>query len=167
MLYSMRRNFLCILTGLLLGILLKLFVFDIKKIEGVSMEPCLKEGSYIMENKLAYGLVNPSGSSFLIKWSSPKKNDIVLYHYNNHTVVKRCVAVENEELEIYEDSGYSLVVGEKKIPLTEEQYHRIKYSESVPEGMILAVGDNYDESVDSRDYGFVSAENVTGKVLWK
>ena len=163
----MRRNFLCVLIGLSVGILLKMFVFDIKIIEGVSMEPYLKEGSYIIESKIAYGLVKPSGSSFFFKWASPEKNDIVLYHYNNHTVVKRCVAVENEELEIYEDSGYSLRVGEKIIPLTEEQYHRIRYSDKVPVGMILAVGDNYEESVDSRDYGFVSAENVTGKVLWK
>ena len=163
----MRRNFLCILVGLSVGILLKIFVFDIKRVEGVSMEPCLKQGSYIIENKLAYGLVKPSGTSFFIKWASPEKNDIVLYYYNNHTVVKRCVAVENEKLEIYEDSGYSLRVGEKEIPLTEEQYHRIRHSECVPEGMILAVGDNYEESVDSRDYGFVSVRNITGKVLWK
>ena len=163
----MRRNFLCIIIGLSVGILLKMFVFDIKRIEGVSMEPCLKQGSYIIESKLAYGLLKPSGSSFFVRWASPHKNDIVLYYYNNHTVVKRCVAVENEKLEISEDSGYSLIVGEKQIPLTEEQYHRIRYSERVPQGMILAIGDNYVKSVDSRDYGFVSVRNITGKVLWK
>ena len=56
---------------------------------------------------------------------------------------------------------------EKSIPLTEQQYLNLKDIKKVPEGRILAVGDNYIESVDSRDYGFVSTANVLGKALWK
>ena len=47
-----------------------------------------------------------------------------------------------EFLEFYKDSEYSMKVNDKIIPLTEQQYHRIKNSPVVPEGMILAVGDN-------------------------
>ena len=57
-------------------------------------------------------------------------------------------------------------MGGKKIPLTEYQYQRIKYDSFVPENTILAVGDNYEKSVDSRDYGFVPTKNILGKVLW-
>ena len=44
---------------------------------------------------------------------------------------------------------------------------RLKDAAQVPDGYILAVGDNYEVSVDSRDYGFVSVKNVLGKVLCK
>ena len=39
--------------------------------------------------------------------------------------------------------------------------------DSVPDGYILALGDNLSESVDSRSYGFVSVKNVTGKIIGK
>jgi signal peptidase I len=82
-------------------------------------------------------------------------------------VVKRCVATEFTPLVFSQNSEYNMEVNEKIIPLKEEQYHRIKNSSFVPEGMILAIGDNYDESVDSRNYGFVSVKNIIGKVLCK
>ena len=37
----------------------------------------------------------------------------------------------------------------------------------VPEGYVLAIGDNYSQSIDSRTYGFVPVKNILGKVLWK
>ena len=37
--------------------------------------------------------------------------------------------------------------------------------EKVPEGYVLVLGDNLSDSVDSRDYGFVSVKNITGKII--
>lgn len=131
------------------------------------MEPAIKDKSTVVEFKLAYGLVKPFTSDFFIQWAEPKVGDVVFYVYNNHTVVKRCIATSNEMLEFSNDSGYSLKVNNKNIPLTQEQYEQFKNTTHVPEGMILAIGDNYSESVDSREYGFVSTANVLGKALWK
>ena len=61
----------------------------------------------------------------------------------------------------------NFVVNEKNIPLTESQYQRLKHNRQVPAGMVLAVGDNYADSVDSRDYGFVSVQNVLGRIIGK
>ncbi len=163
----MNLKFRFVLLGICIGVFLKLFIFDILKVEGTSMVPALKPGSRLIENKLAYGIVNPLGSSFLLQWAEPKIDDIVLYYYNNHIVVKRCVALENEPLEIIEDSEYILKVNQKNIPLTEQQYLNLKDIKKVPEGRILAIGDNYSDSIDSRDYGFVSTANVLGRALWK
>ncbi|MBQ1197204.1 MAG: signal peptidase I, partial [Spirochaetaceae bacterium] len=121
----------------------------------------------IFINKLAYGIVQPFSSSFLVQWDSPKENDVVIYLYNDKMVVKRCIATEFTPLEFYQDSEYNMEVNNKNIPLKEEQFQRIKNSYFVPEGMILAIGDNYAESVDSRNYGFVSVKNIIGKVLCK
>ena len=139
----------------LLAIFVKLFILDIVVVSGTSI------------NKLAYGIVKPFSSSFFIQWKTPKQNDIVIYLYNDKMVVKRCVATELTPLEYSNNSEYSVKVNEKLIPLTEQQFHRIKNSDRVPQGMIFAVGDNYLESVDSRNYGFVSVNNIIGKVLCK
>ena len=155
------------LITLLIAFLIKLFILDIVLVSGTSMLPSIKDGQSICINKLAYGIVRPFSSSFLTQWETPKENDIVIYLYNDKMVVKRCVATEFTPLEFYQDSEYSMKVNDKIIPLKEEQYQRIKNSSFVPEGMILAIGDNYTESVDSRNYGFVSVKNVIGKVLCK
>ncbi len=156
-----------LLAGLCIGIAVKLFAVDILFISGDSMKPTLTEGSFVIENKLAYGLAKPFGNTFFFQWSTPKKGDIIIFPINNRFVVKRCVAVEGEPLEFSSESGYSLIVGDETIPLTEPQYQRLKHAGHVPKGMVLALGDNRSVSVDSRDYGFVSVKNILGKIIWK
>jgi signal peptidase I len=155
------------LITLIFAFLIKLFVLDIVVVSGTSMMPNIKDGQTIFINKLAYGIVRPFSSSFLVQWDTPKENDVVIYLYNDKMVVKRCVATEFTPLVFSQNSEYNMEVNEKLIPLKEEQYQRIKNSSFVPEGMILAIGDNYAESVDSRNYGFVSVKNIIGKVLCK
>jgi len=151
--------------GIMLGIILKLFVIDFLHVSGISMEGTIHNGSVILVNKLAYGLVKPGSSKLLFQWSEPRTGDIVIYLYDNKIVVKRCVAVGGTHLDYLSGSEYSLRVDGKKIILTEEQYHHLKNTVSVPDGYILAIGDNYAQSVDSRTYGFVPVNNILGKVL--
>ena len=75
-----------------------------------------------------------------------------------------CAAVSGNTLEFSLNSGYNLIVGSKKYPLSENQYHLLCRTDRVPEGTILALGDNPAQSVDSRAYGFVPEKNVIGKV---
>ena len=65
------------------------------------------------------------------------------------------------------DYNYILKAGDFSIPLSQIQYLNLKDSASVPQGYILAIGDNHEVSVDSRTYGFVSERNILGKVLCK
>ena len=81
----MNLKFRFMLIGICIGILLKLFVFDILKVEGLSMEPAVRSGSYLIVNKLAFGLAKPFSSTFFIQWATPQKGDIVIYFYNNCT----------------------------------------------------------------------------------
>lgn len=162
---SGKKIFFYILTGICIGFLIKLFVFDALKISGSSMEPELKEGDVIFLNKLQYGLCIPFGAGLFFQWASPQQDDIVIYLYNNSYVVKRCVATGGMPLEYSLDNGYTLYAGGRAIPLTEEQYHLMFQSSAVPQGTILAVGDNYEKSHDSRNYGFVPEKNILGKVV--
>ncbi len=156
--------FFTILIGLFVGILLKLFVFDIVRVSGESMEPTIKTESTVIINKLAYGLPQPFGADLLIQWKTPKKNDIIVYLYNNKMVVKRCVGIAGEVLDYSDDSQY-IIVGDKTFPLSEGQFQRIKFNTVVPENTVLAIGDNPLHSVDSRDYGFIPIKNVLGRVV--
>lgn len=145
--------------------MLKLFVVDIVKVSGTSMEPAIADGSVTVIYKLAYGLINPVTSELAIQWDTPEKGDIVTYIYNDKTIVKRCIGIGGEALDFSADSRYSIYVSGEEYPLSEEQYQRIKYDEIVPEHTIFVIGDNASHSVDSRDYGFIPVKNILGKVV--
>lgn len=155
-----------IITGVLIALAGKLFLFDVLRVEGSSMEPTLCDGDKILVCKVAYGIVNPFGSSTLVRWRDAAAGDVVVYLRDNNLVVKRCVAVAGERIEITRDSGYTLKAGGKTFGLTGAQYDLLKNTGSVPEGTVLAIGDNYETSVDSRAYGFVLQKNILGKVIF-
>lgn len=155
------------LAGILIGLLIKFFILDFLRIQGKSMEPTFKEGDIVPVLKAAYGLNIPFGDSTLVQWKTPEVGDVVIYMMDGHLVIKRCAAVGGCILDYSFDSGYTLKAGDLLIPLTVDQYHLMKDSTSVPEGTILALGDNYSDSVDSRKYGFVPVKNILGKVLCK
>ena len=169
--FSKSNKILCLIVcaGLLLGLLLKLFVFEILTVSGESMFPAIKDGERLFISKLSYGIPEPYGEKLLLQWKKPQRGDVVIYLYNNKIVVKRCIASGGDKLECSCDNDYNyfLMVGNSSIPLSQIQYLNLKDSSVVPEGYILAIGDNYEVSVDSRTYGFVSERNILGKVLCK
>ena len=154
-----------IFFGLLIGLFLKLFVFDFLKISGKSMEPTLSSGNHIVINKAAYGIQNPFTKEYYFTWKSPKKNDVVSFLNDNKIVVKRCVLTEGDSLEILVDSGYHIIINNQKVPLSEFQYLQFAGTKTVPSGYIFVLGDNFLYSVDSRDYGFVSTKSIKGKAI--
>ena len=161
-----QKSFVAVIcAGLVIGALIKFCVIDILHVSGRSMQPAIADGSTLVVNKLAYGLNLPYGNRLLVQWAEPKAGDIVIYLYDNKIVVKRCVAGAGAALEYSTQPVYTLRVEGKEIALTESQYRNLKAAATVPQGYILAIGDNYEESVDSRSYGFVSTRNILGKVL--
>lgn len=129
------------------------------------MYPTLKNNEQVLAKKTAYGLNLPFHHELWKMWKKPKKNDIVLFHYENKMVVKRVAFTEGEQLEILEDSGYYyMVVGGEKISLTAEMYSFFCDNQIVPENAVFVLGDNPSESFDSRNYGFVSVNKMIGKI---
>ncbi|MBR6152876.1 MAG: signal peptidase I [Treponema sp.] len=151
--------------GVIIGVFLKFFVLDILKVEGVSMEPAFKDKSSVFVNKLAYGLDIPFGDSQFLSWSRPKVGDVVVFMKDGNLVVKRCAAISGMPLDYSFDSGYNLSAGGKSYSLTALQYHLLVGNDHVPDGTILAIGDNEAKSIDSRDYGFVPEKNILGRII--
>ncbi|MCI5523344.1 MAG: signal peptidase I [Treponema sp.] len=156
-----------IVIGIFAGICVKLFALDILKVKGDSMNDSIKNGDIIFVSKLNYGLVKPFGDKLMVKWNKPETGEIVTYLYQNNIVVKRCAGTEGDKIKyaVTDDNKYTMEINGKTYPLTEHQYHDIYGNSEVPKGMILAIGDNYNDSFDSRNYGFIPEENVIGKVL--
>ncbi len=164
------RCFTIIILSLIAAFILKFFVIDFLKIKGDSMNPSIKENQIILINRLAYGLSKPFTDQYFFQWKEPKKDDIVIFLHDNKIVVKRCVLSSNEYLEIFYNSQYSnyyLNISGKHVPLNQRQYNWLKDTEKVPEGYVFVLGDNYENSIDSRDYGFVSCKNIIGRVIRK
>jgi signal peptidase I len=86
-----------ILAAAALGLFLRLFVFDIVRVEGRSMAPALMPGSILLVNRAAYGLRNPLAEGYVLRWAVPRVNEILIYSdpWDGGFKIKRCAAVSD------------------------------------------------------------------------
>lgn len=152
---------------LLAALFIKISILDIMFVSGPSMKPTLTPGSLLFEFKLAWGIPVPFHNRYLIRWGKPATGNLVIYPWRGRYVVKRCAATEGTALVFSTERGYSVRIGERTVPLTADQYQKLKNTDRVPEGTIFALGDNMAESRDSREYGFVSLDSIRGIALWR
>ncbi|GHA02033.1 signal peptidase I [Arenicella chitinivorans] len=154
-----------------------------------SMQPTIVEGDRILINKLAYDLQLPFVSTKLLTLGNPKRGDIVIFEslIANNRLVKRViglpgdrVALTNNQLIIngeavtYETLGRAPMMTEQLEKLFGQTPHRIRTSTlkqarqsfaevTVPKGRYLVLGDNRDNSADSRFIGFVPRREIIGR----
>ena len=123
-------------------------------VNGSSMSPTLKDGQSV--------LIFKSNKNI-------KRNDIVFIHSKelDEDIVKRVVAVEGDMLEI---RGVDVYVNNEKI---DDSYTEVHSDEQyvkpmkIPEGCIYVLGDNRDNSTDSRSLGPIEIDDVFAKVIFK
>lgn len=153
-----------ILAAALLFLSVKAFVLDASVVDGDSMRPSLAPGSLVLVLRCAYGLRLPWASSYLLSWSSPKRGEIVFAASprDGLPVVKRVAACGPSSLSVA--AGHLLGPG-LDAPLSNEQAERLASGLELPERSYFLLGDNPLDSLDSRDYGPVPIEAVSGRVL--
>jgi signal peptidase I len=96
------RAALEILAALFTAFFIKVFLFDVLIIEGRSMEGTLRDGSFVVVNRLSYGLRNPFAGRYMAHWAEPEKNDIIVFYTPyGELAVKRCS-------EVFESGGVTL-----------------------------------------------------------
>jgi signal peptidase I len=141
-----------------------LFVIDVMRVEGYSMEPTLSPKQIVFVNRAYYGLIIPFSNRYILMWRRPQTGDIVVFrlHGARKTLIKRCMGVEGDRL-IYEN-GY-LSVGTSREPIPVIPSSEILKQQRIPVGKLLVVGDNLDNSIDSRSLGFIPADTVLGRVM--
>ena len=165
----MKGKVKAVAAGVAVGVLVKLFALDILCVRGVSMEPSLADGQLIVASKLAYGIVNPLSATVLVGWHRPERGDVVVFARDGEYVVKRCVGTAGDAIELCADaSGQATIkVAGVAYPVLEETGELFAGIDSVPCGMIVAIGDNTANSSDSRSWGFLAQKSVFGKVIMR
>jgi signal peptidase I len=87
-----------ILWGCVAALLMKFFLFDFMVTEGPSMTPAIRNGTVLLVLRLAYGFRLPGARGYLLRWSTPKAGDVVVFLTpGGDTAVKRCGAWSGED----------------------------------------------------------------------
>ena len=154
---SWRRTILDTLETILLSLVLFLAINAVSeriRVESISMQPTLYPGDYVIVNKLAYRFNH-----------SPERGDVIVFRYppNPEAIpyIKRIIGLPGDQIHIAD--GKVTVNGQ----LVVEPYLVVSTNRggdwTVPDGQLFVMGDNRNNSSDSRSWGFVPFENIIGR----
>ncbi len=168
-----------IIIALLLALFIRTFIVQAFKIPSGSMLPTLLIGDHLLVNKFVYGVRIPfkDQDNILIPFREPESGDIIVFKYPKDPrldYIKRVVAVGGDKIEIRNkriwingeafDDPYGVFTDARIIPQEEGPRDNIA-PRKVPEGKLFVIGDNRDNSFDSRFWGFVDLDAVRGKAF--
>ena len=174
-----RENIEAILVAVLIALFIRTFLVQAFKIPSGSMLETLQIGDQILVNKFIYGVKIPfTNGKTLIPVKNPQRNDIVVFKYPqdpSKDYIKRVVAVAGDTLEIVNKKLY---VNDKLVmdqPWAQYKDSRILPGQittrdnlekiTVPPNKLFVMGDNRDNSHDSRFWGFVDLSEVRGEAI--
>ena len=139
-------------------VLIRTFIITPALVDGSSMEPTLSDKNLVMINKLNY------------KLNDIKRFDVVVLNNNNDKLIKRIIGLPGEHIE-YKNN--SLIIN--GFLIKEEYYHELTDDfklESIgylniPGDKYFVVGDNRNNSIDSRMFGLVDKKDIIGNVNYR
>lgn len=176
-----------------LVLLLRSFVVEPFQIPSQSMLPTLKVGDFILVSKSTYGVRLPVLRTKLVNVSSPERGDVMVFFppHEDRYFIKRVVGLPGDKVQVL--NGVLYINGEqmlqtlmpeeassaRSVVMTEnllDSQHLIQkrisptrlsqsYSTIVPEGHYFMMGDNRDNSSDSRVWGPVPEDRIVGKAF--
>ena len=161
-----------IVLAVALALFVRTFFIQAFRIPSESMEDTLLVGDFLFANKLIYGPKLPLVDWRLPAIREPKPGDIIIFKYPvdpKVDYIKRCVAVEGQTVELVDNKLYVDGV------LQDEEFTKYVFGSrpdrrfgpfKVPEGHIFMMGDNRDNSADSRAWGPVDKKLVSGKAMF-
>ena len=151
----------CLLVALIICVLLFVFCVRVIDVVGSSMNPTLNNSDKMLVSGLFY---------------KPKAGDVVVFkkdEYNpNRALVKRVIAVEGQEINMDFDNGIVYIDGQ---PIVESYINDLTYNKldfigpkTVPAGCVFVMGDNRNESIDSRksEIGMLDTRLILGKAYF-
>jgi len=183
---AMRENLEALLIAMLFAFFAKTFVVEAFKIPSGSMEQNLMIGDHILVNKFAYGPTATELERKLLPVSRLERGDVVVFKFPRdpeRDFIKRCIALPGDRIEIVDKQAFvngaaieegSYVYFEDSRTYTRRQSlflddgYRLRDNfgpYTIPEGHYFFLGDNRDNSNDSRFWGTVPKTYVKGHAL--
>lgn len=166
-----------IITALLLALLIRAYIIQAFKIPSGSMVPTLLIGDHILVSKFIYGTEIPFSDKRFLVFKKPQRGDIIVFRYPENPerdFIKRAIAIEGD---IIESRDKAIYVNGKAV-VEPYAYYTDPYimprgngprdnfgPVRVPKDKLFVMGDNRDQSHDSRYWGFVDIKDIKGKAF--
>jgi len=146
-----------IAAAIAVALLIRTFIVELYVVDGPSMRPTLQHEERLVVNK------------FIYYFRDPQKGEVVIFRYPrdpSRDFIKRVIATAGDTIEIKEGRVYvndQLLREDYILEKTRTEYPKV----TIPEGTIFVMGDNRNNSEDSRfpDVGFVPLNLVKGEAV--
>ena len=162
----------------ILALIIRTFVIQAFKIPSGSMEDTLLIGDHLLVNKFIYGTHLPFGDDdpyFVLR--EPERGDVIVFefpgdaeknYFKRRDFIKRVIGLPGDEIEI---RGRDVFVNGKR-HLTPQAVYKgpdvnVRLKTVVPEDQYFVLGDNRNNSQDSRFWGFVKRSKIKGLAFIK
>lgn len=164
-----------LIVALLLAFFIRTFIVQAFKIPSESMLQTLLVGDHLLATKFAYGVRLPFSEKKIFDGDDPAKGDIIIFEYPRDPSVdyiKRIVGTPGDIIEVRDKQLYrnGEAVSEAYVHFTEPDRIvpvRDNFGPvTVPPGQYFVMGDNRDNSLDSRFWGFVDRGAIRAKA-WR
>ncbi len=166
-----------IVVAILLALCIRTFVVQAFKIPSGSMLPTLQIGDHLLVNKFIYGVKLPLTGKVILPWKSPIRGDVVVFRFpkdRDIDYIKRVVGVAGDKVEIV---NKKLKINDAEVVDLHAHFSNAADPASavsprdnfgpvtVPAGKIFVMGDNRDNSYDSRFWGYVDQTDIQGRAF--
>ena len=174
-----REYFESLVVAVILALFVRTFGFQAFKIPTGSMEPNLLVGDHLLVNKFIFGPATSGLERTLLPMRQVERGEVLVFKFPEEPerdFIKRVIGLPGETLE-YKDqrvfiNGMPLIepYAHYQLPATGEGNSsdpRVRYGPvTIPADHYFMMGDNRDDSQDSRYWGFLPASYVKGRALF-
>jgi signal peptidase I len=180
---TLREYFESIVIAVILALFIRTFVVQAFKIPTGSMENNLLIGDHLLVNKFVFGPTETGAERTLLPVGTIKRRDIIVFKYPeepDRDFIKRVIGLPGETVEVREkkvyingtalDEPYVHFLAPASAPSELHEVTSFDVRErfgpvTVPADQYFMMGDNRDNSADSRYWGFLRRDYIKGKAL--
>jgi signal peptidase I len=181
---TLREYFESIVIAVILALFIRTFVVQAFKIPTGSMEETLLIGDHLLVNKFVFGPTATSAERAVLPIGTIRRRDVLVFKYPEEPerdFIKRVIGLPGETVELRAKKVYinGTALDEPYVHfLPGQQTGNSEFNEvtsfdvrerygpvTVPPNQYFVMGDNRDNSQDSRYWGFLPRELVKGKAL--